>query len=131
VVSDLVSPPGDFSLLQRHVRAFVLWQAGVQLCDADTTVAQLAAQMSKAHVRRLFLVNNEKDRHVVGIVTASDVCGALFRAFRDQAKDEKKSSKKQQEPGKGKGKTKWQSHLEKQSNKKSSKGGNKSAAKKK
>jgi predicted transcriptional regulator len=95
-VADVGMCEGDFAKLQSNVRAFVLWQKSVIKCEADTTVQELCSRMVANKVRRLFMVNNEQQRQVTGVVTASDVCGVIFRQLQDESKDEKKSKKEKQ-----------------------------------
>jgi CBS domain-containing protein len=46
-------------------------------CDADATIAEVAAEMMDAYVRHILV---EQDGHLVGIVSARDVLGAYASA---------------------------------------------------
>ena len=131
-IADVGLCDGDLTLLQKHVRAFVLWQPCVRLAEADSTIAEIVQRMSANRVRRLFIINNEAQRHVVGVVTATDVLHQIWRVHNDEARDKKKDKKKEADGKKAgkekddgkkqkKKKSKYVAHLEKQSNKKGGK----------
>lgn len=119
-VSDLSLVEQDFTRLQAPVQDYVRWQQPKVANETDT-LEQIVNTLYTEKVRRLYLVNSRTGAPC-GIVTLTDVIGAIFRTLKkpEPAKKEKESSK---------GGNKFKAHLEKGANKKGAKHGAKDGEK--
>jgi CBS domain-containing protein len=109
-VSDLALVEQDFTRLQHPVRDFIRWQNPKRANETDT-LEQVVNTLYAEKVRRLYLVNPTTNAPS-GIITLTDVIGAVFRTLKKPAPKAEKEKKKTD---------KFKAHLEHEANKKGAK----------